>query len=57
MNALKNFLSEESGQTAVEYAVLLAMIAMTCIITIRALGDISVGMWANNQTKLEDAGF
>jgi pilus assembly protein Flp/PilA len=33
-----NFLSDESGPTAVEYAVMLALIIVVCIVAITALG-------------------
>jgi pilus assembly protein Flp/PilA len=33
-----NFLSDESGPTAVEYAVMLALIIVVCITAITALG-------------------
>jgi pilus assembly protein Flp/PilA len=42
MNALKNalvsFVKDESGPTAVEYAVMLALIIVVCITAITALG-------------------
>lgn len=43
MNSLKNFvvdfLSREDGPTAVEYAVMLALIIVVCITAISALGS------------------
>jgi pilus assembly protein Flp/PilA len=43
MNSLKNFvvdfLSREDGPTAVEYAVMLALIIVVCITAITALGS------------------
>jgi pilus assembly protein Flp/PilA len=36
--ALVNFLKDESGPTAVEYAVMLALIIVVCIAAITALG-------------------
>ena len=36
--ALVNFLNDESGPTAVEYAVMLALIVVVCITAITALG-------------------
>ena len=38
MNLLKNFLRSEDGPTAVEYAVMLALIVVVCIGTITAIG-------------------
>ena len=38
-SALVNFLKDESGPTAVEYAVMLALIIVVCIASITALGS------------------
>jgi pilus assembly protein Flp/PilA len=38
-NALVNFLKAEDGPTAVEYAVMLALIIVVCIAAISALGS------------------
>jgi len=38
-SALVNFLRDESGPTAVEYAVMLALIIVVCIAAITALGS------------------
>jgi pilus assembly protein Flp/PilA len=38
-SALVNFLKDESGPTAVEYAVMLALIIVVCITAITALGS------------------
>ena len=37
-NAVKTFLQEEDGPTAVEYAVMLALIVIVCLTAIRAVG-------------------
>ena len=37
-NALVSFLKDESGPTAVEYAVMLALIVVVCITAITTLG-------------------
>ena len=39
MNKVVNFLKREDGPTAVEYAVMLALIIVVCIGTITALGN------------------
>jgi pilus assembly protein Flp/PilA len=39
LHALANFISDESGPTAVEYAVMLALIIVVCITAITALGS------------------
>ena len=38
-NSLKRFLTSEDGPTAVEYAVMLALIIVVCIVAITALGS------------------
>lgn len=40
-NAFKNFLKNEDGPTAVEYAVMLALIIVLCIVVIRQVGTSS----------------
>ena len=36
---IKNFLASEDGPTAVEYAVMLALIIIVCLATITAVGN------------------
>ena len=38
MNSVKDFLVSEDGPTAVEYAVMLALIVVVCIGTVRSIG-------------------
>jgi pilus assembly protein Flp/PilA len=38
VESVKNFLAREDGPTAVEYAVMLALIIVVCIAAIQALG-------------------
>ena len=38
INKLKRFLTSEDGPTAVEYAVMLALIIIVCLISIQTLG-------------------
>ena len=37
-NAIVNFINDESGPTAVEYAVMLALIIVVCITAVTTLG-------------------
>ncbi|MBX3437782.1 MAG: Flp family type IVb pilin [Planctomycetaceae bacterium] len=37
-NCVKNFLASEDGPTAVEYAVMLALIVVVCLTAIQAIG-------------------
>jgi pilus assembly protein Flp/PilA len=38
MNSVKRFLGSEDGPTAVEYAVMLALIVVVCLTAIQAIG-------------------
>jgi pilus assembly protein Flp/PilA len=38
VNAVKRFVNNEDGPTAVEYAVMLALIIVLCIVVIRQVG-------------------
>jgi pilus assembly protein Flp/PilA len=38
LNAVKTFLKSEDGPTAVEYAVMLALIVIVCLTAIQAIG-------------------
>ena len=38
INSIKRFLKNEDGPTAVEYAVMLALIIVLCIVVIRQVG-------------------
>lgn len=53
MNWVKRFLRSEDGPTAVEYAVLLALIFLTCVIAVRAVGNATAGSLQDSQNKLE----
>lgn len=39
MNSVKQFLVSEDGPTAVEYAVMLALIVIVCLTAIQAIGN------------------
>lgn len=54
---LREFLINEDGPTSVEYAVMLALIIAMCIAAIKTVGSHTSGIWASNDTKLEEAGF
>ena len=43
-----DFLEDESGPTAVEYAVMLSLILGICLVAITALGTASFNMWTGN---------
>ncbi len=51
------FLRDESGPTAVEYAVMLAMILMAVIAVIGVVGNQAGGMWGNIDSEFNAHGF
>jgi len=56
MKMLLKFIREEEAATAVEYAVMLALILVTIIGAISAVGAESGGMWGGIDTKIRAAG-
>lgn len=52
---LRRFLSEEQAATAVEYAVMLAMILLICIGSIVVLGTSTQATWQNNSNSISSA--
>ncbi len=57
MPIFTKFLREEEGTTAVEYAVMLAMILMVTIGAVGAVGGQSGGMWGGIESELTEVGF
>ncbi len=57
MNVIRQFLTNEEAATAVEYAVMLALIIGVMTATIRSLGGTVAGMWSNTDTELTAHGF
>jgi|YNPMSStandDraft_1061717.scaffolds.fasta_scaffold01179_14 pilus assembly protein Flp/PilA len=54
---LRYFVRRESGATAVEYAVMLALIILVMIGTIGQFGSETHGLWSGSIDRLEAAGF
>jgi len=52
VSKLQRFLSEEDGPTAVEYAVMLALIIIVCIASIQALGTNANSTFNDVATKM-----
>jgi len=52
MKTFVNFLKREDGPTAVEYAVMLALIIVVCLGAIAAIGTGANGTFNTVQTKL-----
>jgi Flp pilus assembly pilin Flp len=57
MQRVVSFLREEQATTAVEYAVMLALILAVIIGSIVTLGQGSGGMWSNNTARMQAVGF
>jgi Flp pilus assembly pilin Flp len=57
MARLRRFLLDSEAATAVEYAVMLALILIAVISSIGAVGAQAGGWWGGIQTNLNSAGF
>lgn len=55
LNYLLRLYRDDEAATAVEYAVLLALILMAIISAINALGNTTSGIWANDVNKINTA--
>jgi pilus assembly protein Flp/PilA len=44
---------EEDAATAVEYAVMLALIVLTCLFAIRGVGNSANTLWTETKTEME----
>lgn len=52
MNSIKKFLVSEDGPTAVEYAVMLALIIVVCLAAIQAVGTNASSTFTNVSGQL-----
>ena len=57
MRCFKQFIEHEDAATAVEYAVMLALILGALIGTLGTLGANSGGMWGSIDSDLQNHGF
>lgn len=55
LNALLRFAVDDSAATAVEYAVLLALILIVVITAINSVGNTSSGLWATDTSRITSA--
>jgi pilus assembly protein Flp/PilA len=53
---LRRFLVKEDGPTAVEYAVMLALIVIVCLTAIQAIGNNAANAFNNVATKIGSTG-
>jgi pilus assembly protein Flp/PilA len=54
-NLVSRLLADTRGTTAIEYGLIVALIAVACIGGMRALGSSNSSGWGNTSTKLTDA--
>jgi Flp pilus assembly pilin Flp len=57
MKVLSFFRDDETGATAVEYAVMLALILAGIIGAVSAVGSGTGGMWGGTKANLDSVGF
>jgi pilus assembly protein Flp/PilA len=57
MRWIYQFLASEDGPTAVEYAVLLALILMAVMSAVGAVGSQTGGMWGHIDSDMSSAGL
>ena len=57
IDPIRRFLYEEEAATAVEYAVMLALILIAVLSAIGAVAQQAGGMWGNVHSELNGAGF
>ena len=55
LNYLLRLYRDDQAATAVEYAVLLALILIAIIAAINAVGNTTSGIWANDYNKISTA--
>ena len=54
-NKITRFMKDESGPTAVEYAVILALIIGACIGSVTLFGASTAAMWSGNSSSIDSA--
>lgn len=57
MKTIQNFLYNDEAATAVEYAVMLALIIVSCVGGVLLVGQSTNTMWGNVDTELQGHGF
>ena len=56
LNSVRKFMVSEDGPTAVEYAVMLALIVIVCLVSIQAIGNNANTTFNSIATKLPTGG-
>ncbi|MGD9853559.1 MAG: Flp family type IVb pilin [Planctomycetaceae bacterium] len=57
MSRICQFLTNDDAATAVEYAVMLALIIGVMIATLQSFGGAAGGLWSNTDAELQAHGF
>ena len=52
---IQTFLIDESGPTAVEYAVMLALIIAVCVASVATMGGAVSNLWVGNNDSINSA--
>lgn len=55
LNQFKHLIKDESGPTAVEYAILLALLVAVIITGVLTTGQLQNEMWTDTATDMENA--
>lgn len=55
VTSMRSFARDDNGGTAIEYSLMLALIAMACIIAFNSVGDAQTGSWGNTANKAGNA--
>ncbi|HKD35951.1 MAG TPA: Flp family type IVb pilin [Pirellulales bacterium] len=55
MKKILQFLREDDGPTAVEYAVMMALVILVCMIAIQTLGTQTSASFSNSSLSIENA--
>ena len=56
IKSLRRLARNRRGATAIEYGLIVGLIAITMIVAFMALASTTVGMWNNVSTKVTQAG-
>jgi len=55
VQSLRRYSRDERGGTAIEYSLMLALIAMACLVAFNQLSDSQSGSWGNTANKAANA--
>ena len=54
MSLIRQFLAEEDGPTAVEYAIMLSLIAVVCVVSVRRVGTSASSTFIRVATTIQN---